>query len=139
MAYCTQQNLIDRYGEIELIQLSDHDGVGEIDTDVLDRAISDAEGEIDGHLGGRFQLPISPLPKSLQRIACDIARYYLYDDNATEQVTKRYNDAVKFLQGVAKGTINIGIASSGDKPSSQNTATVISGGSVFNRKDNSFI
>ena len=139
MSYCTQQDLVDRYGEIELIQLSDHDNQGTINSDVVNRAISDAEGEIDGHLGGRYPLPITPVPKSLERIACDIARYYLYDDNATEQVSKRYNDAVKFLQGVGRGDINIGIATTGGKPTSQNTATVISGGSVFGRKDNSFI
>lgn len=139
MSYCTEQDLIDRYGETELIQLTDHDNLGGIDGDVLNRAIADADGEIDGYLSGRFSAPISPIPKTLVRIACDIARYYLYDDQAPDHITKRYDDAVKFLKGVAAGQISIGVDEVGAKPTSQNTATMESGGNVFNRKDTSFI
>jgi phage gp36-like protein len=139
MSYCTKQNLIDRYGETELIQLTDRSALGAIDDTVIDRAIADADGEIDGYLAGRYSAPISPIPKSLVRIACHLTRYYLYDDQAPEQITKRYDDAVKFLRGVASGQISIGVDAAGAKPTSQNTATIESGGNVFNRNDNSFI
>ncbi len=139
MSYCPQQDLIDRFSEDEMISLTDHAGTGEINTDVLNRAISDAKGEIDGYLGGRFSLPINPVPELLVHRACDIARYCLYDDNATVHITERYKNAVKFLEGVASGKNSIGIDSAGAKPSSNNTAQMQSGGNVFNRKDTSFI
>ncbi|MDI1231336.1 MAG: DUF1320 domain-containing protein [Methylobacter sp.] len=139
MSYCTLQELIDRFSEQELIQLADRDNDGVIDVAVVDRAIADADGEIDGYLSSRYAAPITPVPKSITRIACDMSRYYLYDDLAPEQVTKRYNDAVKFLIGVAKGDISIGITALGAKPSSQNTAQMQTGGNVFNRNDKSFI
>ena len=138
MSYCTQQDLIDRYGEAELIQLTDRERVGEINTEVLDRAISDADGEIDGYLS-KFSRPISPVPKVLMRIACDITRFYLYDDQATEHVEKRYFNAVKFLQGVARGEISIGVDAAGAAPESDNSPEMQSGGNVFNRSDNGFI
>lgn len=117
MSYCTQQDLIDRYGESELIELTDREQVGEINTAILDRAISDADGEIDGYLI-KFVRPIAPVPKVLVRIACDITRFYLYDDQATDLVEKRYFNAVKFLQGVSRGEISIGVDVAGVTPES---------------------
>lgn len=138
MSYCTQQDMIDRYGETELIQLTDEAGTGSIDADKLNRAISDADGEIDGYLASRFGSPVSPIPKSLVRVACDLTRYYLHDDHASDHITDRYKNAIEFLKGVAAGRISIGVDELGDKPSSNN-ATVISGGNVFKRSDKSFI
>lgn len=138
MSYCTLQDLIDRYGEAELLQLTDRERVGQINSDTVDRAISDADGEIDGYLS-KFSRPITPVPKVLVRIACDITRFYLYDDQATEIVEKRYFNAVKFLQGVARGEISIGVDDAGAAPESSNDAEVVSGGNVFNRSDTGFI
>lgn len=137
--YCTQQDMIVRFGEAELIQLTDNDNVGELNTDVLTRAISDANAEIEGYLSSRYSAPVTPVPTTLVRVACDIARYYLYDDMATEHVSKRYNDSVAFLKGVARGDISIGISVEGEKPASKNTVKMESGGNVFNRDDKSFI
>lgn len=139
MSYCTLQDLIDRYSENELIQLSDRINAGAVDTDVINRAIADADGEIDGYLAGRFAAPITPIPKSLVRIGCELTRYYLYDDGATDPVIKRYNDAVLFLKGIAKGDISIGITAAGEKPPSKNTVVMTSGGNVFGREDKSFM
>ena len=137
--YCTEQDLIDRFSETEIIQLSDNNNTGAIDSTVVAMAISDADGEIDGYLASRFALPVNPVPKVLLRIACDLTRYYLYDDSATDHVQKRYDDAVKFLKGVAAGSIAIGINALGEKPESQNLPEFDSGGNVFNRDDKSFI
>jgi len=140
MSYCTLQNMIDRYGEDELLSLSDRHQVGAIDTDVIDRAIADAAGEIDGYLDGRYRLPVNPVPKVLERIACDVARYYLYDDQVSEQVQKRYDDAVAFLKSVAKGDITLGIDAVGAKPATgSNGAQMTTAPSVFSRKDNGFL
>ncbi len=139
MSYCTQQDLIDRYGEAELIQLTDRNNTGAIDIDVLNRAIEDADGDIDSRIGSRFTAPITPIPKPLIRVACEIARYYLYDDDVTETIESRFKAAIRFLDGVAAGKITVGVTEAGEKPVSNNTATMQSGGNVFNRDDKSFI
>jgi len=139
MAYCTEQDLITRYGEKELIQLTDKDNVGQLDLDVIESAIADADSLIDGYLGGRYGLPIKPVPRALGRIACEICRYYLYENLASDEVKDRYNEAVKSLKAISKGEMSIGISVEGEKPSSQNTVEMVTGGNVFNRNDKGFI
>lgn len=112
MSYCTPQDLIDRFGEAELIQRTDRADAAVIVAPVLNRAISDADAEIDSYLTA-YPLPLTSVPANLVRIACDITRYYLHGDVANEQVKTRYDNAIKYLMQVAKGAISIGPDTSG--------------------------
>lgn len=117
MGYATKQNLIDRFGQEELIQLTDRGNTGAIDDTVLNQALADADAEIEGYLVGRYALPLVSVPPVLTRIACDVARYHLYDDHATEQVRVRYEDVRKLLEGIASGKVQLGLpASAGAAP-----------------------
>jgi len=109
MSYCTQSDLVTRFGEAELIQLTyvaveDDDGP-EIDAAVVAQAIADAEAEIDAYLTARYSLPLASVPANLERIACDIARYRLYADRPTDLVDVRYRDAIRYLEQVGRGAI----------------------------------
>lgn len=133
MSYCTRQNLIDRFGEQELIQLTDRDIVGVINDTVLNQAISDADAEINGYLTA-YPLPLATIPANLVRIACDVTRYYLYDVTVTEQVKDRYDSAIKYLMQVAKGLISLGPDSAGTvSATTNNSAEFSSRPSVFGR------
>lgn len=133
MPYCTKQNLIDRFGERELIQLTDRDLSGVIDDAVLNQAIGDADAEINGYLTA-YTLPLAVVPANLERIACDMTRYYLYDDAVTDLVQARYDAAVKYLMQVAKGVISIGPDTTGSiPPATSNSAEFSSSPSVFKR------
>ena len=115
MGYAVKQDMIDRFAESELVQLTDRTGAAVAINDVaLSRALSDADAEIDGYLMGRYTLPLANSPRMLIGIACDVARYRLYDDRVTEQVSKRYDDAVKLLRLIGEGKISIGPNSSTD-------------------------
>lgn len=116
MTYATQQDLIDRFGSQELIELTDRASTGAIDATVITRALNDADAEINGYLAGRYSLPLATTPPALSRMACDIARYRLYEDRATEAVTQRYKDAVRFLDGIAKGLVSLGLNAAGTAP-----------------------
>lgn len=110
MPYCTRDDLVTRFGEEEIIRLTDHDNsVGAVVDAVLDQAIADATGEIDGYIAVRHSLPLPQVPAMLVQIACDIARYYLYEDHAHEQVRERYEDARRRLEGIAAGKIHLGL------------------------------
>jgi len=135
MTYCTKQNMIDRFTEDELIRLTDRPLLLSINDAVLNPAIADAEAEIDSYLS-RYPLPLATVPTVLIRLSCDIARYYLYDDQATEQVTRRYDAAVKFLLAVSKGQINLGTDANGTATASENFAQMQSEGHVFARTAN---
>lgn len=131
MSYLTRQNLIDRFGEQELIQLTDRDLVGVINDTVLNQAISDADAEINGYLTA-YPLPLATIPANLVRIACDMTRYYLYDATVTEQVKARYDSAIKYLTQVAKGLISLGPDTAGAvAATTNNSAEFSSSPSVF--------
>lgn len=104
--YATVADLVTRSGERELIDLTDKgdDSVGVVVPAVAEAAIADACGEVDGYLGVRYRLPIAaPVPVMLVAVVCDIARFRLYDNRATEEVRKRYDDAVRWLRDVSRG------------------------------------
>ena len=91
MTYCDKAGMVARFGEVELIRLTDPDG-SVIDDAAINAALSDAVDEIDTYLAVRHSLPLTSTPKLLVRICADIARYRLYDDRMIEEVEKRYND-----------------------------------------------
>ncbi|BCB62259.1 hypothetical protein HaloA020_29600 [Halomonas sp. A020] len=131
MPYCTKADLIARFGEDELQAIA-HDANGEIDDAAVDRACDDASGEIDGYVSAAgYPVPLSPVPRIVTAYACDIARYRLYDEHASEQVQKRYDDAVKFLRSVSRGEVKLGI-STGPSSSSAGSVHMNPGRQVFN-------
>lgn len=134
MLYASAEQMLARFGESELIALTDRDGAaGGIVTAVLDTALSDASALIDGYLAGRYALPLATPPVALTRLCCDMARYGLYDDQANEQVSQRNSDAVRFLEKVSEGKISLGLSSEGSTTPSQDLPQMQSQGSVFAR------
>lgn len=130
--YATQQDLIDLFGETEVLQLADRDGVGAADPKVLTRALTDAGAAIDGYLASRYRLPLATVPAALVRVTCDLARYYLCV--APEDTVKdRYTAAVRFLQAVAKGEVNLGPTVDGSAPPVSDGALMTSGGRIWDR------
>lgn len=125
--YASQQDMIDRFGSDEMIQLTDRGNLGAIDATVLGQALSDANTEIDSYLASIYTLPLATIPARLIKIAADIARYQLYDIHASEQVLQRYKDAIAFLKAVVSGTASLGL-----DPSNQPVPEV--GGTGMNMK-----
>jgi phage gp36-like protein len=108
MSYATPEDMLTRYGADELAQMSDPFGTGEADAAVIDRALADAHAEIDAYLIGRYSLPLAHVPAALARIACDIARYRLWADRASDEVRRRYEDARRLLEQIGNGSVSIG-------------------------------
>lgn len=133
--YCTLQNLIDRFGRVELTQLTDRliPPTGQIGEGVVDLAIKDASELIDSYLEGRYTLPLDPIPAPLARVACDLARYYLHENGVTEIVQKRYESAVAYLKAVSRGEVKLSGSDGDAAPTTSNEAQIDSGGRVFGR------
>ncbi|MDP2431269.1 MAG: DUF1320 domain-containing protein [Pseudomonadota bacterium] len=113
MSYLTLQGLIDRYGEDELIQLTDRAGDGVADVAVVARAIADAEAEIDAYLANRMALPLATVPAILERLAAAIVRHSLYKDAAPETVEKARDAAIALLRDVSAGRASLGPSNDG--------------------------
>jgi phage gp36-like protein len=107
MTYATQTDMTERYGAVELAQLTDRSAGLVIDTTVLARALADADAEIDGYLATRYTLPLASTPAVLVRLAADIARHSLYGNGVTEAVRNRYQDAVSLLKRISSGDVQL--------------------------------
>lgn len=123
MIYATRQDMTQRFGEAELIALTDRDGTGQIGAAVLARAMDDAQATVDGYIGKLYRLPLAGClkpatvptggmastafyvsPPMLTRLACDLARYYLYTDLPDEhEVARRHKQAMTELMSIATG------------------------------------
>lgn len=103
--YATREDLIARFGnEVEQLESMHPQG-----NTAVESAIQDATEEIDGYLAGRYELPLPDVPNNLKRLACDIARYYLYFEQPTELVEKRYEQAIDYLKMVANKKAHLSI------------------------------
>lgn len=109
MTYAVQSDMVDRFGQTEIAQLTDRVNGTAIDTVVLGKALADADDLINSYLATRYTLPLSSTPKIIVRAASDIARFYLYEDRVTEAVKARYDDTVKYLKSVADGLVTLGL------------------------------
>jgi phage gp36-like protein len=89
MAYCTRDNLVQRFGEREIDDLLDRDNNSVDDTDTLSQTIADADSLIDSYVSSKYQTPLDQVPQIIKYISCDITRFMLWDDNAPEEVRNR--------------------------------------------------
>ena len=107
MAYAVLQDLIDRYGVQELTLLTDRAGVGQPDATVVGIALGDAAVTIDSFLAGRYQLPLQVVPQVVTLWCCNIARFLLWKDQASDAVTNLYKAAMAALALVQAGRMTL--------------------------------
>ncbi len=120
MIYATAQDMINRYPNRDLVQLTNEDPTQTtINETPLSQATCDASAEIDTYLEGRFALPLSDPPAVLNRLACDIAMYRLQALRPLHDLAdarRRYDDAIAMLTRVAAGELTLGLAPDNAEP-----------------------
>lgn len=134
--YATLADMISRFREDELIQLTDQDGSGAYDAARVQVAIDDAAALIDAHLSPRYALPLASVPRFLVNICTDLAREALYEDRITEHVQKRSDAARQLLRDISTGKVTLGPDTTGlvtpvDPATGPANVEVVSGGRVF--------
>lgn len=106
--YATAQDMIDRFDEDELVQLTDAAGTGDIDQARLGRAIAEVEPVITGYVAKIYRdAGTDPVSSLLTGIACDLARHRLYRDAAPDAVKEAYDRALAMLKDIARGVIKL--------------------------------
>jgi len=121
MSYCTLDDLKAALPERTLIQLTDDAGAGEVDQTKVDDAVQYAGSMIDGYLGGRYTLPLDPVPALIRAVAVDLSIFHIYSRNSDAEmprtVSDKYPNATKLLGLIQRGEVQIGvtpISGSGD-------------------------
>lgn len=110
MSYCTPQDLIDAFGEVEIIELTDRatPRTNAVDMAVAQGACDRATAEVNAALAGRYALPLPTVPALLKYIGKDLARYHLWDSQPPDLVAKRYEAATAQLRELARGVLSLG-------------------------------
>lgn len=109
IAYASQADITTLYGADLLAIVGDRNGDGVIDTTAVAAALEIATSEIETYLAGRYRVPLSVVPPYIRQLCIDIAVYRLAHSDAprTEEMRRRYDDAIRFLTAFAKGTVEI--------------------------------
>lgn len=137
MPYATSQDMINRFGEEELVQLTDRTNrpATTIDAGVVAAHLSDAENLATSYLAKRYQLPLDPIPEILTRIVCDIARAALHGRTLEKDdpVALAKREAIAWLKDVAGGLVQLEAAGLASDQSGSGTVRVEGPDRVFSK------
>lgn len=124
--YCSLDDLKKQVQEDILLQLTDDDQSGQIDTVVIDEAVIYSETLINGYLRGRYTIPIvnygfdSQPPDILKILAVDLTIFRLYSrrfhTDIPDGISEKYKNSIKILEQIQKGIISLGIETAGTPP-----------------------
>lgn len=114
MAYSTQSDLEQAVGGAQrLVELTDWDNTTALDLAKMNAAIAEADALIDSYLVKQFAVPVpDPVPLVLAKVSARLAIYFLklprgMANETTVQLS--YDRDVKWLEGVADGSISLGV------------------------------
>ena len=126
MPYATQANLYTNFSQAEIDRIADRnpppggtsDQIAAARAVCIGAALERADVKINAMIGDRIALVFADpdLITAVKYIAMDLARYYLYDDLATEQVKERKDDAVATLKAIRDGKENLGKTQGASSP-----------------------
>lgn len=140
MSIVTQQMLVTRLTEPELIRLTDINGEA-IGQAAMAQAISEGESEILVNVGQKYTLPLSLGDKdtaALVRTKCtDAVVYRLYvncDHRVDESIEKAYDVAIKWSEGIATGKLGLlGETQQEASPAAGGAMLIVGGGQTIDR------
>lgn len=118
--YCTVEEIRSSIKDETLDDLIGHERIDDEELKeekmklIIQEAIEDADAEIDGYLNKRYSVPLANPQKVINKLSKDIAIYNIFSrrgirkDSEEENYLTRYKNAIKFLENIAKGLIEIG-------------------------------
>ena len=113
--YASVDDMVRRFGEVEMIRLTTPDGqdAETVQRDPAERALIDASGVIDGYLRKRYQVPMEIAPQEVQRAACMLARYDLQlgeQKNPSQQAKDERDSVMRWLRDISEGKVLLDLA-----------------------------
>lgn len=125
MAYVTQTDLETAITARTVLELSDDDANGVIDTGVIEAVCESAQAEVDGYLRVHYQVPMAEPPRLVQLLALEVAIFRLFSRRVAalevpEAIVERYKGARRQLEAIRKGELDLGE----DPPPAASTAAV---------------
>ena len=101
---------VDAVGLDEAIRLTDPDGSGRIDAQILTGPLVAAQGQVEAALGGRYRLPLAVVPQALKTAIADLARLRLYPGEAPDGVKAAAATSSRYLDRLASGQATLPVS-----------------------------
>lgn len=114
MAYCTVEEVLGAIKESAYDALLGDEYIEDLEerrrrlVPYVEEAVADADAEIDGYLAKRYDVPMSPAPRVLNKFSKDIAVYNLMsrigidEQDRDKTYLNRYQSAISFWKGLRK-------------------------------------
>ncbi|HSA06151.1 MAG TPA: DUF1320 domain-containing protein [Candidatus Gastranaerophilales bacterium] len=116
MTYCSISDITAAISNSDLAQLTNDSGGDTVDSSRIIDALNYVDNIIDGYLRGRYDLPLAVIPDELKYLAVDFVVYKLYSrrmfSEIPDSVNKSYQNVIKILEQIQKGTFNLGVETS---------------------------
>jgi len=127
MGYSTEDDILSLETDKKtLIQLTDDEKTGEVDSAKVDAAILKADKMyIDPYCRDRYTVPFNPVPDEIKFISATIAAYYLFrrKQKVTSSILDKYAKAVAKLKGISLGEYTLDDATEKSDPSGMASTT----------------
>lgn len=101
--------LVKRFTLDEVVRMTDPDGSGRIDRDLLIGALIDAQAIAEAHIASRYALPLATVPRILEMAVGDLARARLYPRGVPEGIADQAKAAMALLVRIQKGEATLGL------------------------------
>lgn len=124
MTYATQTDMITRYDERQLIELTDRAEIatGVVNAAIVADALADASALIDSYVGKRYRLPVAPVPIILRNVCCAIAYLDLHRGRYAEETRVAYSDALDTLAKISNGSMVLDVEGTESKSAAAQVA-----------------
>jgi phage gp36-like protein len=136
--YIQQSDLEGKLGNNKLLQLTDPDGTGTIQTSIVNDAIAAAEGRFESYVRTRYQLPV-PATSLVTSLCLDLAIFNLFRLSSTvdDGVYKVWQDAsssaIKTLEAISQGKAALDVPAATESATNPVTADSALGSSSKKR------
>ena len=109
--YATQTDITNLYGEELLYVLADRDRDQVLDTAAINAAIEFGAAQVRTYLSKRYSDAQLAASQDVKRLVVEIAvfRLALQADALTVEIRTRYEEALRQMELMARGTIGIGV------------------------------
>ena len=111
MPYCSITEIRKRCPELTLIQLTDDNNSGQINSDIITTAILDADAIINSYIMDRYLTPLPQTNDLILKIAVNLALYFIYsrryDDTIPAEVKNQFEESVNMLRDISEGRLKL--------------------------------
>ena len=111
MPYATQDDLVPlRLTQKDLIELTDDDDTGMVNTAIVTAALEEASGRVESYCRARYVTPLQP-SDDVKALTLDIAIYLLFsrrrETPTSDTVQQRFDQAIAFLKDISNAKASL--------------------------------